>query len=1263
MSVRWGVVGVVLAVACAEPPEERSDSGGPPLLDEQLARRLGDGEVTTVVVTLDHQRLPALPAQGVRRGERVRALRERASRVLALGEPLVAELPDDAVLVRQYEHFPQVALELASLDAADWLLEQDLVTAVEADVLVEAYDTTSLALIGQPAATTSGFTGAGTAVAVLDTGADWTHPDLGSCTAVGVPSTCRVKYAADLAPSDGVRDTNGHGTNVSAIVALVAPGTDILALDVFNGNLGYSTDILAALDWVVANQATYDIAAVNMSLGSGAFTAPCTDVFSSAITTTRAANVAVVVASGNNAYTNAVGSPACNGSAVTVGAVYDSNLGAMGWSGCSDTSSAADKVTCFSNSASFLDVLAPGALITAGGYTMGGTSQASPHVAGAMAVLRAANPSDTLDQLEATLETTGVLVTDTRNGLVFPRIDLASAVSDCIDAVSPLNGAAGGDGGTGTFDIDAGAGCSWTVTPQDDWISVDVTAGNADGQVTWTAELNHGGARIGYVDVSGRAFAVEQEAAVPPEGTVQIAGGAAGTRLAAVELTLDSAEAAEVCVSNTTTCSAWVPYAPTMPWTLSSGAGTKTVTVWFRDAWDNTSEPASDTIALDTAAPTNGQLTATPGDGELTLSWTGFADAGSGVESYVLVQATGTVAPSNCTGPAVWTGTAGPATVTGLVNGTTYAFRVCAVDGAGNLSAGAVTTGRPVPETDAPVGTISLAAGADWTRVTAITATLAATDASGVTHACLSNTSTCTSWFAMTTSKAWTLPGGPGTKTVYASFKDTWGNVSTAVTDTIGLDQTVPGNGTLTAVPASGQATLSWTGFTDSGSGVASYVLVQSATATAPSSCAGASVWSGSDLTVTRTGLTNGTTYAWRLCAVDAAGNRSTGAVISTRPAPEFVPPTGTISLNAGADWTSRTAVTATLVASDASGVTHACLSNSATCTSWFAMTGSKPWTLSTGSGTKTVYASFKDTWGNVSTAVSDTIQLDTQVPTNGTVTATGSSGQVVLAWAGFADANSGLASYAIAQAVGTTAPANCSGVLAWTGTATTATLTGLTDGTTYAYRVCAVDVAGNRSTGTTLTARPAPEYVAPTGTVVLAAGDAWTKTTTITATLSATDTSGVTHACLSNTSTCTAFFAWTPSKSWTLSGASGTKTVYASFKDTYGNVSTVVSDTIGLDSTFPVNGTVSATAGTGQATLSFSGFTDAHSGVASYVVVQATGSTAPSNCAGAPVWTGTTSPATVTGLTAGTSYAFRLCALDTAGNRSTGAVALATPN
>jgi PKD repeat protein len=156
-----------------------------------------------------------------------------------------------------------------------------------------------------------------------------------------------------------------------------------------------------------------------------------------------------------------------------------------------------------------------------------------------------------------------------------------------------------------------------------------------------------------------------------------------------VTLTLSAADPAstvtEMCVSNTSTCTAWRPYTTSLAWSLTSGAGEKTVYATFRNAEGTTSDTVTDTIQVDATRPVDGTLAATRGDGVVDLSWSGFSDAASGVASYVVQQATSS-APGLCT-----TGTRIAATTdtslraSGLTNGTTYGFRVCAVDGAGNL--------------------------------------------------------------------------------------------------------------------------------------------------------------------------------------------------------------------------------------------------------------------------------------------------------------------------------------------------------------------------------------------------------------------------------------------------------------------------------------------------------------------------------------------------------------------------------------------------
>src|SRR5205814_6759008 len=112
--------------------------------------------------------------------------------------------------------------------------------------------------------------------------------------------------------------------------------------------------------------------------------------------------------------------------------------------------------------------------------------------------------------------------------------------------------------------------------------------------------------------------------------------------------------------------------------------------------------------------------------------------------------------------------------------------------------------------------------------------------------------------------------------------------------------------------------------------------------------------------------------------------------------------PSGTVVVNAGAAATNTTAATLTLAASDAlSPVTQMRFSNPGTSYSAAeAYATSKAWTLTTGAGTKTVYAQFKDAVGNWSAAATDTIVLDTTAPTISAVAASGvTSSAATLTW------------------------------------------------------------------------------------------------------------------------------------------------------------------------------------------------------------------------------------------------------------------------
>ncbi len=296
----------------------------------------------------------------------------------------------------------------------------------------------SLALINQPAAAAAGFTGEGTAVAILDTGVDYRRDAFGSCTAPGQPASCRVAVFQHIGPDDGRIDSDPqsmHGTNVAGIVAGVAPGTKIVSLDIFDVDHTSSSLELAGLDWVMQHRAQYNIVSVNMSVGSSRdyHTTPCSESpLTGAYAQLRRAGILPLVAAGNDAmatgaFVNGIEKPACAPGAVSVGAVYVGDIGRTDFGDCGDQVTKADLVACFSQSGPNLGLLAPGSRITAAGVTESGTSQATPHVAAAVAAIVTKCKGATADDIEKALTSSGPQIIDKRNNVTKHRLDVAAA--------------------------------------------------------------------------------------------------------------------------------------------------------------------------------------------------------------------------------------------------------------------------------------------------------------------------------------------------------------------------------------------------------------------------------------------------------------------------------------------------------------------------------------------------------------------------------------------------------------------------------------------------------------------------------------------------------------------------------------------------------------------------------------------------------------------------------------------------------------------
>jgi fibronectin type 3 domain-containing protein len=270
-------------------------------------------------------------------------------------------------------------------------------------------------------------------------------------------------------------------------------------------------------------------------------------------------------------------------------------------------------------------------------------------------------------------------------------------------------------------------------------------------------------------------------------------------------------------------------------------------------------------------APTG--LTAAAGNGQVTLSWAAPAsDGGSPVTAYRVYQGAG---PGGETGPPVTCSPVTPTrcTVTGLVNGTTYYFKVTAVNKVGE-GPGAEVRAVPATVPGAPTG---LAAVPGNGQVTLSWAAPASDGGSPVTgynlYAGTTPDFTGKPPLGKVTGTAVTVTGLVNGTIYYFMVTAVNGVGEGPGAEVRAVPLTVPTAPTgLTAVPGNGQVALSWAApASDGGSPVTGYIIYQG---TSPGGETGTPV-KGSPVTATShtvTGLTNGTTYYFKVVAVNAAG-------------------------------------------------------------------------------------------------------------------------------------------------------------------------------------------------------------------------------------------------------------------------------------------------------------------------------------------------------------------------------------------------------
>ena len=332
-------------------------------------------------------------------------------------------------------------------------------TEKEASVLEEAgqpmLDDTAV-LVGAKALWDIGITGAGWYVAIIDTGIRRTHQFF---TGKNIIEACRA-LGRDGSPGagdcpNGQATQNGtgsaahyastyegydHGTHVAGIaagnygsLAGMAKGANILAVKVFSkfnasdcgGSpcvLCWDSDTIAGLNYVYSLRGSYKIAAANMSLGGGKYASFCDGSSEkAAIDLLRGVGIATCIATGNDGYCDSISSPGCISTGVSVGSTTksDAESNFNNWDGVTQRLFAPGSSIYSSTGASDSSY-----------ESWNGTSMATPHVAGAWALIKQAVPTGTVTEILNALRTTGKAIYSMCDGYstAIPRIKISDAV-------------------------------------------------------------------------------------------------------------------------------------------------------------------------------------------------------------------------------------------------------------------------------------------------------------------------------------------------------------------------------------------------------------------------------------------------------------------------------------------------------------------------------------------------------------------------------------------------------------------------------------------------------------------------------------------------------------------------------------------------------------------------------------------------------------------------------------------------------------------
>ncbi len=614
-----------------------------------------------------------------------------------------------------FERVPHFAAEVDANTLAR-LRNSPNVRSIEEDVAVPPTLLQSTANIGAGVPWAAGRNGSGWVVAVLDTGVDKNHPFLAgkvvseacySTTSGGTStSVCPGGVSSSTAAGSGLNCNTAiagctHGTHVAGIVAGsgaadgsqgVAPGAGILAIQVFShfpaqgGVMSYTSDQIRGLERVYALKDSFQIASVNMSLGGGQYAATCDaehSAIKAAIDNLRSVGIATVIAAGNNGWRNALSAPACVSSAISVGATCDA--GPDGGA----CATGVGGVASYSNITPFVSLLAPGSYITSSvpgtGYVaQNGTSMAAPHVAGAWALLKHAQPTIGVSEGLTLLRDNGVAMNDTRAGGV--STDLRRIQLGFLSGTAHTLSVSRAGSGTGSVSsapngIGCGNDCSQAYA-EGTTVTLNPTAGAYSSFAGWSGDCSGVGActltmsadRNVTASFNATPFALTVTRAGTGSGTVSsstggvncgsscmasIAGGSTVTLTATPSTGSTFAAWSGACTGTASTCTVSMTAARTVTASFTLQSFATTISRSGTGAGTVTSSPVGiacgTTCAVTRPYGSTMVLTATPAVGSAFAGWSG-ACSGTGT-CTVTVNGASTVG-------AVFTQTNWPLTVT-----------------------------------------------------------------------------------------------------------------------------------------------------------------------------------------------------------------------------------------------------------------------------------------------------------------------------------------------------------------------------------------------------------------------------------------------------------------------------------------------------------------------------------------------------------------------------------------------------------------------